>query len=356
MKICILGDTHHGMRGDSLEFHRYYKKFYDEIFFPYLIDNKIDTVFQLGDLFDRRKFINFNSLYLCRKYFFDKFRDNNIKLHTLIGNHDVAFKNTLEVNSTSLLLQEYENVIIYDEFDTVSFDGVDIDVVPWLCHDNQDEIFTQIKNSKNQICFGHFEIDGFEMDRGNVCHGGIDKQPLNKYDIVLTGHFHHKSNDGHIYYVGTPGEMTWADYNDPRGFHTFDTGTRELEFIQNPYRMFHKLSYDDGEQDFEFWKSFDYSPLKETYVKVIVVNKQNPYLFDTVIDNLYKNGVSDISIVEDFTDTIIENDQEIIDQAEDTMTILGKYIDNLTLNVESDKLKTLMRELYIEALNTETTE
>ena len=356
MKICILGDTHFGMRGDSLEFHRYYKKFYDETFFPYLIENKIDTVFQLGDLFDRRKFINFNSLYLCRKYFFDKLRDNNISLHTLLGNHDVACKNTLEVNSTSLLLQDYENIRIYDGFDSVMFDGVEIDIVPWLCSDNQDEIFTRIKNSTNQICFGHFEIDGFEMDRGNVCHGGIDKQPLNKYDIVLTGHFHHKSNDGHIYYVGTPGEMTWADYNDARGFHTFDTNTRELEFIQNPYRMFHKLPYDDGEQDFEFWKTYDFTPLKETYVKVIVVNKQNPYLFDTVIDNLYKAGVSDISIVEDFTDTVIENDQELIDQAEDTMTILGKYIDNLTLNVESDKLKTLMRELYIEALNTETTE
>jgi DNA repair exonuclease SbcCD nuclease subunit len=344
------------MRGDSLEFHRYNKKFYDNIFFPYLIDNKIDTVFQLGDLFDRRKFINFNSLYLCRKYFFDKLRDNNIALHTLLGNHDVAFKNTLEVNSTSLLLQEYKNITIYDEFDSVSFDGVKIDIVPWLCTDNQDEIFAKIKASTNQICFGHFEIDGFEMDRGNVCHGGIDKQPLNKYDIVLTGHFHHKSNDGHIYYVGTPGEMTWADYNDPRGFHTFDTNTRELEFIQNPYRMFHKLPYDDDVTDFEFWKSFDYNALKETYVKVIVVNKQNPYLFDTVIDNLYKASVSDISIVEDFTDIVIENDQELIDQAEDTMTILGKYIDNLTLNVESDKLKSLMRELYIEALNTETTE
>jgi hypothetical protein len=150
--------------------------------------------------------------------------------------------------------------------------------------------------------------------------------------------------------------MTWADYNDARGFHIFDTNTRELEFIQNPYKMFHKLSYDDGEQDFEFWKSYDFTPLKDTYVKVIVVNKQNPYLFDNVIDNLYKSGASDISIVEDFTDTVIENDQELIDQAEDTMTILGKYIDNLTLNVESDKLKSLMRELYIEALNTETTE
>jgi hypothetical protein len=91
-------------------------------------------------------------------------------------------------------------------------------------------------------------------------------------------------------------------------------------------------------------------------VKVIVINKQNPYLFDNVIDNLYKAGVADISIVEDFTDTSFDTDQEIIDQAEDTMTILSKYIDNLTLNVNSDKLKTLMRELYVEALNTETTE
>ena len=86
------------------------------------------------------------------------------------------------------------------------------------------------------------------------------------------------------------------------------------------------------------------------------MNKQNPYLFDNVIDNLYKAGVSDISIVEDFTDTSFDTDQEIIDQAEDTMTILSKYIDNLTLSVNSDKLKTIMRELYVEALNTEITE
>jgi DNA repair exonuclease SbcCD nuclease subunit len=194
------------------------------------------------------------------------------------------------------------------------------------------------------------------MDRGNVCHGGIDRKTLNKYDMVLTGHFHHKSNDGHIYYVGTPGEMTWSDYNDPRGFHIFDTATRELEFIQNPYRMFHQVTYDDGEQDFEFWKNYDFSPLKETFVKVVVLNKQNPYLFDNVLDNLYKIGVCDISIVEDFTDTNLEDDQELIDQAEDTMTILSKYIDNLTLNVEAEKLKTLMRELYVEALNTEKAE
>ena len=356
MKICILGDTHHGMRGDSLDFHRHYEKFYSEIFFPYLKENNIDTIVQLGDLFDRRKFINFNSLYLVRRYFFDHIKENEIKFHTLLGNHDVAYKNTLEVNSSSLLLNDYDNITIHNSFNTVSFDGIDVDIVPWICDDNQVEIFDKIKESRSQICFGHFEIAGFEMDRGNICHEGIDKSSLKKYDIVLTGHFHHKSSDGHITYVGTPGEMTWADYNDPRGFHIFDTDTRELTFIQNPFRMFHKITYDDTNQDFEYWKHYDYAQYKDTYVKVVVINKQNPFMFDTVIDNLYKCGISDLSIVEDFTEVSLDQDQELIDQAEDTMTILSKYIDGLQLNVEPDKLKTVMRELYVEALNVEKTE
>jgi DNA repair exonuclease SbcCD nuclease subunit len=355
MKICILGDSHFGCRGDSLDFHKYFERFYGEVFFPYLIENEIKVVFQMGDLFDRRKFINFNTLHLCRKYFFDKCQTLDIKVHTLLGNHDVAFKNTLEVNSTGLLLNEYKNVVYYDEFQTAEFDHVMIDIVPWICDDNEKEIFEEMKQSKAQICFGHFEIAGFEMDRGNVCEHGLDKNQLNKYDVVLSGHFHHKSTNKNITYVGTPYEMTWADYNDPKGFHIFDTETRELEFVRNPYTMFNKLIYDDGATDFEYWNNYDFSPLKDTYVKVVVLNKQNPFLFDHVIDKTYKAGVSDLTIVEDFNDLNLENDDEIINEAEDTITILNKYIDNLELDVESEKLKKIMREIYVEALNTEVT-
>ena len=355
MKICILGDAHIGCRGDSLDFHRYFQKFYDEVFFPYLIENDIKIVFQMGDLFDRRKFINFNSLHLARKYFFDKLKQHEIQLYVLVGNHDVAFKNTLEVNSPSLLLNEYENIFLAKNFWTEDFDGVKIDVVPWICDDNEKEIFEKMKESKSQICFGHFEIAGFEMDRGILCDHGLDKKVLSKYDVVLSGHFHHKSSDGNITYVGTPYEMTWSDYNDTKGFHIFDTETRELEFIRNPFCMFNKIIYDDANTDFEHWNKYDFSSLKNTYVKVVVMNKQNPFLFDHVIDKIYKTSVADLSIVEDFTDTIILDD-DIIDQAEDTITILNRYIDNLELDVESEKLKTIMRELYIEALNTEVTD
>ncbi len=354
MKLCILGDTHFGARGDSLDFHKYFRKFYNDVFFPYLKENNITTIIQMGDLFDRRKYINFNSLYLSRKYFFDELIANDLHMYTLIGNHDVSFKNTLEVNSPSLIIGDYQNIKVIQDFETITFDDLSIDIVPWICDENESEIFNKIKKSKSDICFGHFEIAGFEMDRGNICDTGIDKKLLNRYDVVLSGHFHHKSSDGNITYVGTPYEMTWADYSDPKGFHIFDTETREMVFVKNPYTMFNKILYDDSTTDFEHWKKFDFDSLKETYVKVVAVNKQNPYLFDFVLDNLYKSGCSDISIVEDFTDVQIDDD--IIDQAEDTMTILSKYIDALELDVENDQLKKLMRELYVEALNTEVTD
>jgi hypothetical protein len=118
--------------------------------------------------------------------------------------------------------------------------------------------------------------------------------------------------------------------------------------------MFYKLNYKDDLENFaEQYRTFDYSVYEGCYVKVVVLCKQNPFLFDVVIDNLYKAGVADISIVEDFGDIETAND-DAIDEAEDTMAILSKYIDNLTLDVESAKLKNIMHELYIEALSTET--
>jgi DNA repair exonuclease SbcCD nuclease subunit len=354
MKICILGDTHHGMRGDSIPFHNLYRKFYQEIFFPYLIQNNIDTVFQLGDLFDRRKYIGFQTLALSRKYFFDPMQEAKIKLSVLLGNHDITFKNTLEVNSPQLLLNEYNNITIHDKATTVELENTSIDIIPWICSENESEINEFIKASSSQICFGHFELAGFEMDKGNVCHEGMDRKTLNKYDVVLSGHFHHKSSDGTITYVGTPGQMTWADYGDKRGFHIFDTETRELQFIENTYVMFHKIMYDDKSETLESVSTRDFSQYKDRIVKVIVANKTNPVIYDIFLDNLYKAGPIDVSVVEDFTDYSEITDDDIVDQSEDTTTILDKVIDSLELDLDKSKLKNVMREIYLEAQSLET--
>ena len=354
MKIALINDTHAGARGDDPRFNEYFFKFWEGTFFPYLKENNINHICHLGDVVDRRKFINFVTLNSWRKRFFDRIEAEGITMDIIVGNHDVTYKNTNEINAMHELFDRYTNINVMIEPKDMVYDGLPVAMVPWINSSNYEQTLEFLKSTKTQIVFGHFEIAGFEMDRGNICHVGMDKKVFDRFDMVLSGHFHHKSTDGVIYYLGNQYEITWADYNDQRGFHVFDTETRELTFVPNPNRMFHKINYDDTITDFEFWKAYDYASLKDCYVKVVVLNKQNPYLFDNVIDNLYKAGVGDISIVEDFTETIIENDQELIDQAEDTMTILSKYIDNLTLTVENDKLKILMRELYVEALTTET--
>ena len=320
MKICLLGDTHIGARNDNQHFHAYFQRFYDEIFFPYLRENNILHVIQLGDLFDRRKYISFQSLALCRRYFFDKLVEHEIQCHVLLGNHDIFFKNTLEVNSPDLLLRDYkDHVILYDK----PTEWMGVDVIPWICKDNELEILDFIKRSANQLCFGHFELAGFEMDRGNICHEGMDANILNKYDLVLSGHFHHKSRNGSIVYVGTPGEMTWADYNDERGFHVFDTETRDLTFVPNPNKMFYKIKYNDDELYYNDIIDADYSYLAGKYLKIVVEKRNNSFLFDTLIDSITKVAPLEVSVVEDFSEII--NDVNVdVDQAEDTMTILNK--------------------------------
>jgi len=352
MKIAILGDTHFGVRGDSLAFHNLYKKFYSELFFPYLEEHGITNVYQLGDLFDRRKYISFQTLALCRKYFFDVMQREDIQLYTLLGNHDIAFKNTLDVNSPQLLLKEYDNVGIFDK--PFHDKELGIDIIPWICQDNEAEIKDFIKRSTASICLGHFELAGYEMDRGNICHEGMSADELKKYEMVLSGHFHHKSNDGHINYVGTPYEMTWSDCDDVRGFHILDTDTRELTFIANPHRMFFKIRYNDENIDSlgEIAQA-EYNHLAGKYVKIVVEKKTNAYMFDALLDTIAGVNPLDVTVVEDFTEITAEAEDVDVDQAEDTITILNKYIDGLTLPVESDKIKTVMRDVYNEAITME---
>jgi hypothetical protein len=180
----------------------------------------------------------------------------------------------------------------------------------------------------------------------------LSPKVFEKFEYAFSGHFHHKSDNGNVYYLGNPYQITWSDYKDPRGFHIFDTETRELEFIPNPYEIFHKIYYDDEKTTLEEIQAQDYSQYEGCYVKVIVVNKKNPFWFDTLIDKLYKVNAEDISVVENF-DIEDFDTEDLIDEAEDTITILSKYVNSL--EVENKKeLDSLMKSLYTESLTVET--
>jgi len=355
MKIALITDQHFGVRNDSPVFHDYFEKFYKEFFFPYLELNGITEIIDLGDTFDRRKYINFYSLSRARKYWYDVIKDSNkYHLTSLVGNHVIPYKNTLSINALDLLLNEYDGCVRnVSAPEVITYDGCQIMMVPWICEDNYDDTMKLINETTAQVTFGHLELGGFEMYKGAVQHEGMDSSVFSKFDVVCSGHYHHKSSRGNINYLGCPYEMTWSDYNDTKGFHVFDTKTRQLTFIENPYRMFHKFVYDDSNKTLNEIIEQDFSKYKNTFVKVIVKTKNNPYWFDLLIDKLEKSDTVNIQVVDDNLNLNLESDDSIIDEAEDTLTILHKYVDNLELNTDKAALDGLLRSLYEEALSVE---
>ena len=351
MKVALVTDLHFGARNDNLKVAAHQKKFYDEVFFPYLKEHNIKEVIDLGDTFDRRRYISFTSLKAAKAMFFDPLKENGIKTHMIVGNHDAVYKNTIELNSIYLLLQEYDNIIEYEKPTDVQIGGCDILMLPWICAGNQQETMLAVEHTKAQIVMSHLELKGFEFMRGHIMHDGMDHKVFDKFDMVCSGHYHHKSTEGNINYLGCPYEMTWQDYQDEKGFHIFDTETRELTRVVNPYNMFYKLWYDDQEMDFEDIAKIDFDQYKDSFVKVIIKNKTNPYLFDSYIERLEKNELINLQIVEDHLNLDLEDTDDIINEAEDTVTILDKYVDSLEISADKDKVKTLMRELYNEALS-----
>ena len=358
MKVAIITDQHFGARNDSIHFLDFFEKFYEGTFFPILDAQSIDTVLILGDTFDRRKYINFYSYKRTREMFFDKLAERNIKVYMLAGNHDTYFKNTNEVNSVRLLLQEYDNITVIDEPQTIHLNygdvSSDVCMIPWICPENYENSLMEIKNTSSNICMGHFEIAGFAMHRGMPSQEGLSREIFKKFESVFSGHYHHRSTQDNIRYLGNPYELTWQDYNDPRGFHLFDINTLDLEFIENPNVMFHRIIYDDKENSITEINEKNLTKYTGTYVKVVVLNKTNPYLFDKFMSNLYNVNPLDVTIAEDFTDLTEGVEDDMIDQAQDTLTIINTFVEGIKEDhIDNEKLKSVLKELYVEALNQE---
>ena len=352
MKLAVITDTHFGVRGDSTNFLNYQKRFYDEIFFPKLKELGIDTVLHLGDLLDRRKYVNFATLDGARSMMLDPLRDLGIKVHIVVGNHDTYYKNTNQINGLKLLLGEYTNITTHDhEPTTLEFGGCEIMLSPWISPSNLEVSTKAFSSTKASILMGHFEFQGFEMMKGQLCDHGLDKNDFKKFSAIYSGHFHHPSSHDNIEYLGAPYEMTWTDYGGKRGFHIFDTDSREMEFVQNPYSMFNKLEYNDVDLTIEDIEALDASLLTNSYVKVIVKTKNNPYLFDLFIDKLQAAGCADIKVVEDSLNFDRFVEFEVLDEAQDTLSLLKTYVDGLEVKVSKDKVNVFLRELYQEAMS-----
>ncbi len=344
MKIAIITDTHYGARKGSKHLHDYFEKFYDDVFFPTLEEQGITTVVHMGDAFDSRKSIDYQSLEWSKRVVFDKLQKYDV--HMIVGNHDCYYKNTNNVNSPELLLQTYNNIKTYNKVTEVFLDKTKVLFIPWINAENFEDTVKVVKTTDSICAMGHLELNGFRAHRGHVMEDGMACDLFDKFDKVFSGHYHTRSDNGKIFYLGNPYEMFWNDVNDTRGFHIFDTDTLTHTPVNNPYKLFYNIYYEDTNH-----KLFNATEYENKIVKVIVRKKTKPKDFEKFIDKLYSIGVQDLKIIENFD--IQENEDFEIGEEENTLSILSRYIDESETQYDKNIIKNIFQELYKQACEVE---
>lgn len=355
MKICILNDTHCGIRNSSEIMMKYQERFYSEVFFPYMHENGITKILHLGDYYDNRKFINFKALEHNRTIFLEKLREYKFHMDIIPGNHDVYYKNTNELNALKELHGHYmEEVRIIHKPMVVDYDGLQMALIPWINPSNEKETLKFLSKCKATHVGAHLELEGFEMQAGIPCTHGMSPALFDRFEMVLSGHFHTRSQRGPVHYLGSQMEFFWSDAHDPKYFHVFDTDTRELTAVQNPITLFQKVYYDDTVDNADYvYRTGKLPDIDDKFVKLIVVNKSNPQLFDFFVDRIQSKKIHELKIAENFDEFrggAVDDEKVSVDSTED---LLYSYIDAVETSLDKDRIKSMVHRLMTEAQNLE---
>mgnify|MGYP001445564370 FL=1 len=346
MKIAILNDTHAGIRNSSEIFLNNAEDFYTKVFFPECEKHDIKQILHLGDYYDHRKFVNFKALNHNRRIFLDELRKRGMTMDIIPGNHDTFYKNTNELNSLKECLGHYMNEVhIIMEPTVMKYGSLNMGLIPWICHDNYEQCMNFIRDCKADWIGSHLELNGFEVMRGLTNKHGMDPGLFKRFEMVLSGHYHCSSKKDNIWYLGSQMEFFWSDAHDPKYFHILDTESRQMEKIRNNNTLFEKVLYNDEEIDYNNYNK-DFS---KKFVKIIVVNKKDPFVFDRFVDNIQNQDIYELKIAENFNEFIGANVDDHDMNFEDTTKIVDTYIDGVDTDLDKDKIKVQMRELMTEA-------
>jgi len=347
MKLAIISDTHCGIRNASDIFLKNHEDFYDNVFFPYLLENNITQIIHLGDYYDHRKFINFKAMHHNRRHFLEPLRKHGIKMDIIPGNHDTYYKNTNNLNSLKELFGHFMNEIhIVMEPTVLEYDKLKIGLLPWICTDNYDKSMEFIRNCEADILGAHLELNGFDLMRGVKATDGMDASLFKKFEMVLSGHYHTKSQRDNIHYLGSQLEYFWSDAGDPKYFHVLDTDTRELTAVKNPNTLFEKVVYDDSKIDYN---TYDVSKFDNKFVKIIVNNKTDAFIFDRFVDRIQERQIHELKIAETFNEFIGENVNDENISFEDTDELLSSYVEAVDTDLDKGRIKMQISELMAEA-------
>lgn len=352
-KLAIVADTHWGVRGDNAAFRRNMERFHSEVLFPRLRElrdaGELAGVVHLGDLVDRKKYVNFLTMTSVMTHWVHPIGELGVPWWVVPGNHDVYYyRDTLAVNAPGLLHGWSHSVVT--EPRVCEAGGLEFLLTPWVCDDNRQRVLDAMRDADVKVLMGHMDVQGFKRNTHNVSDVGFKREDLLKWHLVLSGHYHHRSTQGNVTYVGSAGQYTWDDYEADRGFALLDVRTLELEYVPNPNPMFVKVFYDDSSgdaaatlADVEAMEGVD-----DRYVKLVVESKSDPFLFDRVVEKLEGKRVGELLVVDAHMHVDVIEEGELAG-AQDTRTILTQAVDSMDTTADRALIKGILNELYEEA-------
>lgn len=303
----------------------------------------------MGDLFDRRKFITFQSLQNTKEIFLDRLVDEGITMHIIAGNHDTAYKNTNKVNSLRLLLGEYTNINVYDDdVKELTFDNLKVAMIPWITPENANKLSKSLKKSVADFVLGHFEIIGFPMSGGQKCEHGLDPKSFSNFEKVLSGHFHVPSEKGNIQYIGAPYQMDWSDHGGERGFYLIDSETKQMDFIANSFELFNVIEYDDEGANLDDLEDLDPELFENSFIRIEAKKVNNPALLNKFIEKIEGFDVADVKVKDVPVYKLpTEDEEEEMNEGvvEDLSTTISKYLEKK--NYE-EKLKAAIKDKFFD--------
>lgn len=355
MKIAILGDTHFDVSNSNEEVFNQQIKYFKEQFFPYLIENNIDTIFQLGDFFDNKLKVGTITMQRLQNEFFDILKDNNITMIYFVGNHDLANKDNRDVFSLSVFEKAYPTVLkIIKNMDILDFEGRNYMFVPWIYDHEVPKMAEMIKEYNPDLVFGHFEIKDFYVSKDFQSTHGIDKSVFKKTKVI-SGHFHLKQEIGNIFYVGTPYQASWTDYSEIKGAHILDTKDNSFTFIENTITSKHiqikvdsetkemlVQGFSEGDLTAKINAKLDYSLFTHHNVKIFI-DKDNAFN-KKVVKNI-------IDVCNKYKVKLLYVEDEEVPQDEQQDDLEFNVTNSILERLESDYQKDTFSKVHEETMN-----
>lgn len=342
-KILLITDTHVGVRNENENFLKASADFFNYVF-EYCIENNIKNIIHLGDFFDDRRKVSSKLINWVFDNFVTKLKKYDIHCYMIAGNHDIYYR---KQNTPNILKELFFNslqitVVDEDVLDLNLF-GLKLKLVPWLSDSNTDTILNNLQK-KSDIVLGHFNFAGFVFQGNTVADGGIDRTIFKSQNLILSGHYHAKSSQDNIMYLGNPYAITWGETSNIHGIHVIniDSKTKEkynIEFVEINLNLFRKIQYAN---------EIEYSNFSgEKYIRIITDNDTDKYKLQLFKESAIKQGIDNIVILNNLNSSVSTIELKFNLTSSNLLELLEKYVDeNYTADSKSifEKIKTIYHE------------